>query len=125
MSIEHRVSRPIRSCYDLPVPRPEVQIFVCLNERPAGAPKPSCGRRGAEDLYYRLKDLVRERGLRDTVLVTKTGCQHHCSRGTTVSVWPHNHWYGHVTIDDAEALLQAAIDGVAPAELTMPPGPWE
>jgi len=107
------------------MPKPEIQIFVCLNARPEGAPQPSCGHRGAEELYYRLKDLVRERHLRDTVLVTKSGCQHHCSRGTTVSVWPHNHWYGHVLSADAEALLDAAIAGAEIERLQMPDGPWE
>lgn len=107
------------------MPRPEIQIFICLNQRPEGAPKPSCGDRRAENLYYRLKDLVKERQLRDVLLVTKTGCQHHCSRGPTVSVWPHNHWYGHVTSDDAEALLDAALVGAELELLTMPDGPWE
>ena len=53
------------------MPKPEIQIFVCLNERPEGAPKPSCGHRGSTALYYRLKDLVRERRLRDLVLVNR------------------------------------------------------
>ena len=107
------------------MPKPDIQIFVCLNERPAGAAKPSCAGRGARELYYRLKDLVRERRLRDTVLVTKTGCQHHCSRGTTVSVWPGNHWYGHVASEDAEALLDAALEGSELERRRMPDGPWE
>jgi len=107
------------------VPKPRIQIFVCLNGRPEGATKASCAPRGAEDLYYRLKDLVKERRLRDDVLVTKTGCQHHCSRGTTVSVWPHNHWYGHVALLDAEALLDAALAGTQLERLAMPDGPWE
>ena len=107
------------------MPKPEIQIFVCLNERPEGSATASCGRRGSRELYYRLKDLIRQRGLKVTVLVTKTGCQHHCSRGTTVSVWPHNHWYGQVALDDAEVLLDAAIAGVELTKLRMPPGPWE
>jgi (2Fe-2S) ferredoxin len=107
------------------MPKPEVQIFICLNQRPEGVPKPSCGLRSAENLYYRLKDLVKQRQLRDVVLVTKTGCQHHCSRGPAVSVWPHNHWYGHVTSDDAEALLDAALAGREVRRLVMPEGPWE
>ena len=107
------------------MPKPVVQIFVCLNERHEGAAKPSCGPRGANELYYRLKDLIRQRGLKDSVLVTKTGCQHHCSRGTTVSVWPHNHWYGQVALDDAESLLEAAVAAIELAHLRMPSGPWE
>ena len=114
-----------RPCYDSPVPKPGIQIFVCLNDRPEGAPKASCGPHGAGDLYYRLKDLVRDRGLRDTVLVTKTGCQHHCSRGPVVSVWPHNHWYGHVAGEDAADLLDAALAGTLLRRLEMPEGPWE
>ena len=107
------------------MPKPEVQILVCLKERPEGAGKACCASQGSSELYYRLKDLVRELGLKETVLITKTGCQHHCSRGATVSVWPHNHWYGHVAADDAHELLEAALAGVELERLQMPPGPWE
>ncbi|MDX1645272.1 MAG: (2Fe-2S) ferredoxin domain-containing protein [Thermoanaerobaculia bacterium] len=110
---------------DRPLPKPDIQIFVCLKTRPDDSPKACCGKRGAEALYYRLKDLVRAQGLRDRVLVTKTGCQHHCSRGPTVSVWPQNHWYGHVGPEDAAELLEAALAGVEVDRLRMPPGPWE
>lgn len=87
--------------------------------------KACCAQRGSSEFYYRLKDLVREQGLKETVLVTKTGCLHHCSRGTTVSVWPHNHWYGGVGVDDAADVLEAALAGVELERLQMPPGPWE
>ena len=107
------------------MPKPEVQIFVCLKERPVDGSKACCKHRGSTDLYFKLKDLVRERGLKDKVLVTKTGCQHHCSRGTTVSVWPHNHWYGGVQTADAEALLDGAVNGTQIEALRMPDGPWE
>ena len=107
------------------MPKPEVQILVCLKERPEGAGKACCRSRGSSDLYYRLKDLVRARGLKETVLVTKTGCLHHCSRGITVSVWPHNHWYGGVTLEDAEDLLDGAVRGAEVERLRMPDGPWE
>ncbi len=107
------------------MPKPEVQILVCLKGRPEAAGKPCCASKDASDLYYRLKDLIRQRDLKETVLVTKTGCLHHCSRGITVAVWPHNHWYGAVTIEDAEELLDGAVEGVEIARLRMPPGPWE
>ena len=73
-----------------------------------------------------LKDLVKERGLRDEVLVTRTGCLKHCSRGTTVTVWPENVWYGNVAPGDVAELLDAALEGSGPVgRLLMPPGPWE
>jgi (2Fe-2S) ferredoxin len=108
------------------MPKPAIQILVCVNERDADAPKPCCSARGGLDVYHRFKDEVKARGLRDEVLVTRTGCLKHCSRGTTVAVWPDNVWYGHVTADDAAEILAAAVEGGEPVErLLMPPGPWE
>lgn len=108
------------------MPKPAIQILVCVNDRGADAPKPSCGQREGLEVYHRLKDLVKERGLRDQVLVTRTGCLKHCSRGTTVTVWPANFWYGHVGPDDTSDILDAALAGSEPVDrLLMPPGPWE
>jgi hypothetical protein len=45
------------------LPKPERQILVCVNSRPAGNPKGSCGEKGSQALFDRLKDLLRERGL--------------------------------------------------------------
>jgi len=109
------------------VPKPEIQILVCLNERPENAPKPCCARRGALAVYHRFKDRVKELGLRDRVLVTRTGCLKHCSRGTTVAVWPYNLWYGGVTKEDVEEIISKTVlgEGAEVERLRMPPGPWE
>ena len=108
------------------MPKPTIQILVCVNDRGPDSPKPCCAARAGLDVYHRLKDLVKERGLRDQLLVTRTGCLKHCSRGTTVAIWPDNHWYGHVGAGDAEEILEATIEGSGPIErLLMPPGPWE
>jgi (2Fe-2S) ferredoxin len=109
------------------MPRPQVQILVCLNERPPEAPKPSCARRGSLEVYNRFKDRVRELGLRDQVLVTRTGCLKHCSRGITVAVWPYNLWYGGVTVADVDEILATTVvgGGKEVERLRMPEGPWE
>ena len=108
----------------MPVPR--VQILVCTNERGPEAGKPSCGPRGGLDVYRRFKDAIRDRGLRDEVIATRTGCLKHCSLGITVGVWPHNHWYGGVTVGDAEEILGAAVDGRTVDRLLLPEdAPWE
>jgi (2Fe-2S) ferredoxin len=107
------------------VPEPSIQILVCVNDRGEGGARASCARRGSEQLYYRLKDLIKELGLRDEVLVTRTGCMRHCSRGPTVAVWPDNVWYGGVQVADADELLAAARRGEILGRLRMPPGPWE
>lgn len=107
------------------MPKPQLHLLVCTNERPVDGPRASCSPNGSLALYQKLKDLVRERGLRDRVLVTRTGCLRHCSRGPVVAVWPGNLWCGRVGEADAEALLDAALRGETPAHLEMPPGPWE
>lgn len=109
------------------MPKPEIQILVCCKGRPAGAPKASCTPRGAVPVYRRFKDRVRELSIRDRVLVTRTGCLKHCSRGVTVAIWPYNIWYGGVTVDDVEEIVQRTVlgDGEEVERLAMPPGPWE
>lgn len=108
------------------MPKPDVQILVCVNERAEGGDKPCCAARGGLAVYRALKDGVRARGLRDGVLVTRTGCLRHCSRGPTVVIWPWNHWYGGVRPEDVDELLdEATLAGREIARLRMPPGPWE
>lgn len=108
------------------MPRPQIQILVCVNERPAGARKPSCGPRGGLEVYRAFKDGVRARGLRDRVMVVRTGCLKHCSQGITVNLWPRNFWYRRVTLADVDEILERSVLGDAEVErLRMPDIPWE
>lgn len=109
------------------MPKPEIQILVCTNEREPGARKPSCGPRGAMDVYHRFKDRVKELGLRDRVMVVRTGCLKHCSQGITVAVWPYNLWYRRVTAGDVDEILETTVvgDGREVERLRMPDVPWE
>ncbi len=110
------------------MPKPRVQILVCLNERPPDGPKPCCSGRGSLAVYHRFKDRVKELGLKDTVLVTRTGCLKHCSNGITVAVWPYNLWYRGVTVADVEEILATTVlgEGMEVERLRMPPdAPWE
>jgi (2Fe-2S) ferredoxin len=107
--------------------KPAIQILVCTNERPPDAPKPCCMARGALAVYHRFKDRVKELGLRDEVMVVRTGCLKHCSRGITVAVWPYNLWYAGVTSADVEEILQTSVvgRGAEVERLRMPDIPWE
>jgi len=108
------------------MPKPVLQVLVCCNERPADASKPSCLPRGAVEVYHRFKDRVKQRGLRQEVMVTRTGCLKHCSRGVTVALWPQNAWLAGVTVGDVDDILDCAARGEeGPARLKMPDIPWE
>ena len=110
-----------------PMANPQIQILICLNERPADSNKPSCAPMGSLAVYHRFKDRVKELGIRDRVMVTRTGCLKHCSQGITVAIWPFNLWYRHVTVDDVEEILQRTVleDGREVERLRMPDIPWE
>lgn len=108
------------------MPTPQIQILVCTNERPPDATKPSCGPRGGLEVYRRFKDVVRARGIRDHVMVVRTGCLKHCSQGITVNIWPANLWYRGVTREDVEEIVDALIlEEKAVERLRMPDIPWE
>lgn len=109
------------------MPQPKVQVLVCTNERPPGADRQSCGRCGGLEVYHRLKDEVKARGLKQEVVITRTGCLRHCSLGPTVVAWPGNHWYGRVQPELAVAILDNALAGGPEITgLAIPAdAPWE
>jgi len=78
------------------------------------------------DLVDALKDMTRDRGLRDSVIVNRTSCLKHCSRGVTVAVQPDNVWYANVRPEDLEEICSSHLEAGRPVErLAMPDIPWE
>jgi (2Fe-2S) ferredoxin len=108
------------------MPKPARQVLVCVNSRPPGNPKGSCGEKDSQELFDRLKTLLGERGLDGSVMVNRTYCLKHCSRGPVLAVQPDNVWYAGVTADDLEEICAAHLEGGRPLErLLMPDIPWE
>jgi (2Fe-2S) ferredoxin len=108
------------------MPKPERHVLVCTNTRPPGNPKGSCGEKGSELLFEALKGRVREAGLASRVIVNRTSCLKHCSRGITVAVQPDNVWYSAVTPGDVAELCEGHLRDGRPLErLFMPDIPWE
>jgi (2Fe-2S) ferredoxin len=108
------------------LPKPRRHVLVCTNVRPPDNPKGSCGPKGADEVVDRLKALVRERGLDAEVIVNRTSCLKHCSRGITMAVQPDNVWYAQVTTGDLEELCASHLEGGCEvARLLMPDIPWE
>ncbi len=105
--------------------KPRRHVLVCTNTRPPGNPKGSCGEKGAEALFEALKSLAREQGLQD-VMVNRTNCLKHCSRGIAVVVQPDDVWYGGVKAEDVSELCADHLrEGRALERLLMPDIPWE
>jgi len=108
------------------VPKPQRHVLVCLNARPAGNPKGSCAEKGAETLFEQLKAMVKDRGLGERVIVNRTSCLKHCSRGITVAVYPENVWYAGVEETDLQEICSSHLEQGRPlARMLMPDIPWE
>lgn len=109
------------------MPRPEHHLLICTNNRGPGHPRGSCGEKGSEAYIGLMKDLIRENGLKERVLVSRTGCLKHCGLGIAAAVYPDNTWYQGVQEEDLAAICESHLkDGVVVERLLMAhDAPWE
>jgi len=91
-------------------------IFVCENKRPEGHPKGCCADKGSSEIKELFKKRLKELGLSSTVRANTAGCLDACEFGITVVVYPEQIWYGKVSINDVEEILQEHIINNRPVE---------
>src|SRR5215510_1053 len=103
------------------MPKPQRHVLVCLNSRPPGNPKGSCAEKGSGPLFDELKAMVKDRGLGDRIIVNRTSCLKHCSRGITVAVYPENVWYGGVKREDLAEICSSHLEEGRPVERPSTP----
>jgi (2Fe-2S) ferredoxin len=95
-------------------------LFVCTNRRPDGHPKGSCAAKGSEEIVVRLKEALARRGVaKDIVRACSSSCIDLCEIGITILQEPEHVAYGHVTLDDVEAIAEAAARGEVVARLVV------
>ena len=81
-----------------PVLKPQIQVFVCTNERQN---EDCCASVQGMEIFRALKTWVREQGLTQQVWVTRTGCMTFCNPiGTTIVIHPQNMWFTKVVMGD-------------------------
>ncbi|TMA29039.1 MAG: (2Fe-2S) ferredoxin domain-containing protein [Deltaproteobacteria bacterium] len=91
-------------------------LFVCLNEREPGNPKGDCTSKGSPLVLKKFKDALRARGLDDEIRANKAGCLDNCALGCSVVVYPEGIWYGRVTVDDVDEIVEKHLIAGAPVE---------
>ena len=97
-------------------------LFVCVNSRPAGAPKGSCAARGAVEVHAALKEQLKTTGLaRLEARACTASCLDVCWAGPTIAVEPDGYFYGHVTPADVPEIVAALRDGRRVDRLVLPP----
>lgn len=99
------------------MPKPKHHLLLCSSSRVAGEPNGTCTRRDAPSLIQYIQEGVEERGI-DNVMVSNTGCLKMCDQGPVLVVYPEGWWYGKITEDSVDAILDALAEGrVAEAHL--------
>ena len=83
----------------------ERHVFVCTNQRDSSAPRGSCSPDGKGLLHQAFKERVAAAGLKSRVRANKAGCLDQCEHGPTVVVYPDEVWYGFVSLDDVEEIV--------------------
>ena len=91
-------------------------IFICVNERAPGDPKGCCAAKGSADVAAAFKKKLYERGLKRVVRANKALCLDQCAHGVTVVVYPEATWYGCVTLNDVDQIIDEHIVGGRPVE---------
>jgi (2Fe-2S) ferredoxin len=100
----------------------ERHIFICGNQRPADHPRGSCNPKGNDELQKAFKQKLADHQIPSTtVRANKSGCLEQCEHGPTVVVYPDAVWYGRVTREDVDKIIDSHIMGGKPvAELALP-----
>lgn len=104
--------------------KPDFHIFVCMQRRPDGHPRGSCGARNAEAVFNAFADGLIRRNLQNRIALTHTGCLGPCQAGANVLVYPGSVMYSWVEPADANTIIEQHLlggtpfaDKIAPAEL--------
>ena len=94
--------------------KPTYHLFVCNSFRMKGEPQGVCFKNGAPSLLEYLSNEITERGL--DAQISSCCCLQVCDRGPAMVVYPQGWWYGEVTEDRLDEILDALEDNQAVEE---------
>ncbi|UBM58118.1 (2Fe-2S) ferredoxin domain-containing protein [Marinilongibacter aquaticus] len=89
-------------------------VFVCTNDKVA--PKKCCGSERGMEIVNAFKESLTEKGLQREIRAQKAGCLDTCAFGPSVVVYPEGIFYGKVTPEDVEEIVQEHLINDRPVE---------
>lgn len=98
---------------------PKYHVFVCTSCRINGQQSGYCYSKGAVDLVQKFVEGIEENDLSGDVMVTNTGCFGICNDGPVVVVYPEGVWYGSVTADDVDEIIESHFEDGEPVKRLM------
>jgi len=96
-------------------------VFICINERDPSDARGCCASKDGAEVAAAFKQKLYERGLKRIVRPNKAGCLDQCSRGVAVVVYPEAVWYGGVTPDDVDEIIDEHLVGGRPVDRLVIP----
>lgn len=94
----------------------EKHIFICENKRPDDHPRGCCSAKNSPAVKELFKKRLKELGLNTIIRANTAGCLDSCGHGVTVLIYPEQIWYGGVTTDDVEEIIQQHLIENNPVE---------
>ena len=77
-------------------------VLVCQHK--------TCNKQGGKASAKALKRALKERGLREQVMITKVKCLDQCGRGPIMVVYPEGVWYGGVDEESARKIVTEHLE---------------
>lgn len=84
-------------------------VFICTNQRPAGA-RVSCGENHGLALVAAFKKLIKDKGLNAEIRAQRAGCMETCELGPSVVIYPEGVFYGRVQLSDVEEIVTEHLE---------------
>jgi len=88
--------------------KPDFMILVCNSYRVTGDAQGSCSKKNATGLIQYITEGCSDREI--DVVVTTTACLNNCTKGPVMIIQPNNYWYGEVTEDKIDTILDALVE---------------
>jgi (2Fe-2S) ferredoxin len=98
------------------LPRFQKHIFVCTNSREKDDPRGCCYEKNSLEIINQFKKRLKELGLTTKIRANSSGCLDACEYGPVVVVYPEQVWYGRISKDDVEEIIQQHLINNKPVE---------
>lgn len=99
--------------------QPKYHVLICTSCRINGQQKGFCYSKNSVGIVERFMEEIEDRGLSGEVVVNNTGCFGICDKGPIVVVYPEGVWYGNVSEDDVERIVEEHFENGIPVSDLM------